>query len=247
MASHRIRRRGRIAIAASSSLLVLLALAASALGPRGDRPLARQPLALSLASGSSQVGFTSSDPRTVGASRDSERQSMGNAAGQQVGPPVGQQSRQSNGALTRLARSAEKAANKLATNTWVLPTVGYTLTAGFGMTSRLWASFHTGLDFAAPTGTPIFAVASGVILQTGWAGPYGNRTVEGLPDGTELWYAHQSEIGVRAGQSVLAGQTIGKIGATGNTTGPHLHLEVRPGGGDPVDPFAALVFHGLHP
>lgn len=247
MASNRTRRRGRIAIAGSSSLLVLLTLAGSALDQQGNRPLARQPLGLSLASGTSQAGFTSSDRRTINASRDSQRQAMGNAAGQQVGPPVGQQARQSNGALTQLARSAEKAASKFATNKWVLPTVGYRLTAGFGMTSRLWASFHTGLDFAAPTGTPIFAVASGVILQTGWAGPYGNRTVERLPDGTELWYAHQSEIGVRPGQSVLAGQTIGKIGATGNTTGPHLHLEVRPGGGDPVDPYAALVFHGLHP
>ena len=113
--------------------------------------------------------------------------------------------------------------------------------------SGLWASVHTGLDFAAPTGTPIYAVAGGVITETGWDGSYGNKTVERLPDGTELWYAHQSSIGVKVGQQVLGGQTIGAVGSTGNTTGPHVHLEVRPGGGDPVDPYQALVFHGVTP
>ena len=69
-----------------------------------------------------------------------------------------------------------------------------------------------------------------------------------LEDGTELWYCHQSEIGVRArpaGRPVA--RSIGLVGATGNTTGPHLHLEVRPGGGDPVDPEEALIAHGVRP
>ncbi|MBV9830586.1 MAG: M23 family metallopeptidase, partial [Marmoricola sp.] len=91
------------------------------------------------------------------------------------------------------------------------------------------------------------AVTAGRITQTGWDGSYGNRTVETLPDGTELWYAHQSAITVRVGQQVAGGQTIGAVGSTGNTTGPHVHLEVRPGGGGPVDPYAVLVAHGLHP
>jgi len=68
-----------------------------------------------------------------------------------------------------------------------------------------------------------------------------------LEDGTELWYCHQSAFSVQPGDQVVGGQPIGLVGATGNTTGPHLHLEVRPGGGDAVDPYQALVVHGVQP
>ena len=68
-----------------------------------------------------------------------------------------------------------------------------------------------------------------------------------LDDGTEIWYCHQNAFGVSVGDVVRPGEQIGYVGATGNVTGPHLHLEVRPGGGDPVDPYAALVHHGLQP
>ena len=85
------------------------------------------------------------------------------------------------------------------------------------MAGGLWVSNHTGLDFAAPTGTPIVAVATGTITETGWAGSYGNRTIETLKDGTEIWYAHQSVISVHEGEAVRGGQQIGNIGSTGNT------------------------------
>jgi murein DD-endopeptidase MepM/ murein hydrolase activator NlpD len=91
------------------------------------------------------------------------------------------------------------------------------------------------------------AVANGTITKTGDAGAYGNQTVQTLEDGTEIWYCHQTDIGVSPGDKVTSGQQIGTVGSTGNSTGPHLHLEVRPGGGDPVDPYEALVFHGLKP
>jgi len=124
---------------------------------------------------------------------------------------------------------------------------GYRLTSRFGEVSYLWSSFHTGLDFAAPVGTQIRAVASGVVAEAGWDGAYGYKTVLRLPDGTEIWYCHQDSIGVRVGQVVAKGAPIGSVGAPGNVTGAHLHLEVRPAGGDPVDPEAALGAHGVSP
>ncbi len=131
-------------------------------------------------------------------------------------------------------------------NRWHLPVASYHLTARFG-DYGLWSSYHTGLDFAAPSGTPIYAVANGTISSASYDGSYGNKTVETLEDGTELWYCHQTSFVVSAGQTVHAGELIGYIGSTGHVTGPHLHLEVRPGGGDPVDPYSALVVHGVTP
>ena len=187
------------------------------------------------------------DDRQRAISRDSERDAQRDAADQELQRVVESQARQRNAALSSLAKSAERQASKIAKNLWVLPTTGYHLTARFGMAGGLWSSNHTGLDFAAPTGTPIVAVANGTITETGYDGSYGNKTVEKLKDGTEIWYCHQSAISVRTGDRILGGHRIGNIGATGNVTGPHLHLEVRPGGGDPVDPYSALVYHGLKP
>jgi len=130
---------------------------------------------------------------------------------------------------------------------WVVPVAGYRLTARFAQSSGLWSSGkHTGLDLAGPSGTEIIAAASGTVKTAGYEGAYGNKTVIVLDDGTEteMWYAHQSRITVEEGQTVRAGDVIGYTGATGNVTGPHLHIEVRPGGGDPVDPEQAFREHG---
>ncbi|MFJ9915211.1 M23 family metallopeptidase [Actinacidiphila glaucinigra] len=127
---------------------------------------------------------------------------------------------------------------------FVKPVSSYTLTAGFGESSSLWANTHTGQDFAAPTGTPVKAIHSGTITEAGWAGSYGYRIILTLDDGTELWYCHLSSMIVTSGK-VNTGDTIGRVGATGNVTGPHLHLEVRPGGGDPIGPMGWLRSKGL--
>ncbi|WP_055494443.1 M23 family metallopeptidase [Streptomyces sp. TP-A0356] len=129
-----------------------------------------------------------------------------------------------------------------------LPTSSYTLTSRFGDAGAMWSSgYHTGLDFAAPTGTLIKAIHSGTITSAGWAGAYGYRTILTLDDGTELWFCHQSSISVSAGQKVATGDVIGRVGATGNVTGPHLHLEVHPGGGSAIDPMAWLQGKGINP
>jgi murein DD-endopeptidase MepM/ murein hydrolase activator NlpD len=150
------------------------------------------------------------------------------------------------GLLEALARAKQRAARLAAlAHLYRLPVSGYHLTAGFGEGGGLWSHGHTGQDFACPTGTPIHAVASGTIISAGWDGAYGWKTVERLADGTEIWYAHQSAMLVRSGP-VYAGEVIGRVGSTGNTTGPHLHLEVRING-VPINPMPWLRAHGLHP
>ncbi|MGW1378562.1 M23 family metallopeptidase [Streptomyces sp. NPDC002446] len=128
---------------------------------------------------------------------------------------------------------------------FLAPVSSYTLTASFGQAGDRWAADHTGQDFAAPTGTPVKAVHSGTITQAGWAGSYGYRIVLTLDDGTEIWFCHLSSM-VKTSGKVSTGDVIGRVGATGNVTGPHLHLEVRPGGGDPIDPMPWLREHGVN-
>ncbi|MFD0383135.1 M23 family metallopeptidase [Streptomyces stramineus] len=132
------------------------------------------------------------------------------------------------------------------TGSFALPVGSYTLTAGFGQSGNMWSANHTGQDFAAPTGTPVKAVGAGTITQAGWAGAYGYRVVLTLDDGTEVWFCHLSSMVVTSGK-VDAGDVIGRVGATGNVTGPHLHMEVRPGGGAPVAPLSWLRGKGLQP
>ncbi|MFB6617342.1 M23 family metallopeptidase [Streptomyces sp. NPDC056367] len=143
------------------------------------------------------------------------------------------------------AAKAEQERVAKSAGSYSLPTSAYTLTSHYGVAGSMWSSgYHTGLDFAAPTGTPVKAVAAGKITSAGWSGAYGYRIVLELEDGTEVWYCHLSSMSVTSG-SVGAGDTIGRVGATGNVTGPHLHLEVRKGGST-VDPLAWLTSKGLN-
>ncbi|MGY5107000.1 M23 family metallopeptidase, partial [Streptomyces sp. 900105245] len=145
-------------------------------------------------------------------------------------------------------KAEEERLRKLAAS-FKLPVASYTLSGTFGQPGSMWSSgYHTGLDFAASTGTPIRAIHSGTVTEAGWAGAYGYRTVLTLDDGTELWFCHQSSLNVSAGQKVSTGDVIGRVGATGNVTGPHLHLEVHPGGQSTgVDPASWLRDKGLTP
>lgn len=148
--------------------------------------------------------------------------------------------------LDEMRKAAEQQAAKIKENKWVLPLAHYQITATFGQYG-LWASYHTGLDFNGETGDPIMAIANGTVTSAGYDGAYGNKTVVTLDDGTEIWFCHQTSIYVSVGDRVNGGEVIGTVGATGHVTGSHLHVEVRPGGGGPVDPFQAFVEHGVVP
>ncbi|WP_151770516.1 M23 family metallopeptidase [Streptomyces abyssomicinicus] len=133
-------------------------------------------------------------------------------------------------------------------------TGGYTAPAdaalgtAYRTAGSMWSSgYHTGVDFALPTGTPLKSVAAGTVVSAGNGGAYGNQVVIQHQDGMYSQYAHLSQLSVSAGQSVTVGQQIGLSGATGNVTGPHLHFEVRtsPDYGSDVDPVGYLRSHGV--
>jgi murein DD-endopeptidase MepM/ murein hydrolase activator NlpD len=115
------------------------------------------------------------------------------------------------------------------------------LTSGFGYRTHPITGvrrLHAGVDIGAPTGTPIVAAADGRVTFAGWRGGYGKTVLIDHGNLVTL-YAHQSAVGVRAGQTVRRGETIGRVGSTGQSTGPHLHFEVRVNG-RPRDPLPYL-------
>lgn len=107
--------------------------------------------------------------------------------------------------------------------------------------------YHTGVDFPVATGTSVKAVAAGTVVSSGWGGSYGYEVVIRHGDGKYSQYGHLSALTVKAGQKVAAGQRIARSGSTGNSTGPHLHFEIRtgPGFGSDVDPLAYLRAGGV--
>ncbi|MEU5399849.1 M23 family metallopeptidase [Streptomyces sp. NPDC005963] len=128
-----------------------------------------------------------------------------------------------------------------------LPLSSYRITATYGQSGPMWSSGqHTGLDMAASSGTPLKAVTSGTIKSAGWSGSaYGYQIILKLNDGTEVMYAHLSSLNVSAGQKVGTGEMIGRVGATGNVSAAHLHLEVKTAGGSDIDPLSWLRGKGL--
>ncbi|MEV5908635.1 peptidase [Streptomyces sp. WAC 01325] len=133
-------------------------------------------------------------------------------------------------------------------NGFSAPLSGASLGTGYKVAGSMWSSgYHTGVDFAAATGTPLKAVGAGTVVSAGWGGAYGNQVVIQLADGYYAQYAHLSSLSVSSGQTVTAGQQIGLSGATGNVTGPHLHFEIRttPDYGSDVDPVAYLRAKGV--
>jgi murein DD-endopeptidase MepM/ murein hydrolase activator NlpD len=126
----------------------------------------------------------------------------------------------------------------------VLPVNGARLSSGFG--SR-WGTLHAGIDFAGPVGTPEYAAMDGVVLQAGAASGYGLAVYIQHTDGVVTVYGHMEQILVAPGQVVKAGETIALLGNRGQSTGPHLHFEVRLGGmdGQKVDPLPWLRERGV--
>ncbi|MFJ7075806.1 M23 family metallopeptidase [Streptomyces sp. NPDC098781] len=146
---------------------------------------------------------------------------------------------------------AKKAPAKKAVS-WVKPVKKYTKSASFAQAGGMWQSTHSGQDFAVPTGTQVMAAHGGTVVKAGGNGAgdgpaYGNAIVIKHGNGTFSQYAHLSRIDVKVGQIVKTGQNIAKSGNTGNSSGPHLHFEIRKTAnyGSAIDPVAFLRAQGL--
>ncbi|MEV0180687.1 M23 family metallopeptidase [Streptomyces sp. NPDC050625] len=155
------------------------------------------------------------------------------------------------GATAVVGTGVASAATASATS-WVDPVQKYTLSASFMQNGSHWAHKHSGQDFAVPTGTEVVAAHGGTVVKAGGNGAgdgpaYGNAVVIQHGNGTYSQYAHLSRIDVKIGQVVKTGQHIALSGSTGNSTGPHLHFEIRttPNYGSAIDPVAFLHSKGV--
>ena len=109
---------------------------------------------------------------------------------------------------------------------FALPVRRYTITARFGEHGSHWHLRHSGLDFKAPWGAPVYAVQAGRVVKLAWHPAYGKMVILEVSPGVTIGYCHLSSVLAKVGP-VKAGQMIGRVGRSGNATGPHLHLEVR--------------------
>ncbi|WP_058045370.1 M23 family metallopeptidase [Streptomyces roseifaciens] len=152
--------------------------------------------------------------------------------------------------LRRAAAGGGTGADHAAAQTparWTRPVASYQLTAGFGGVGANWASTHSGQDFAVPSGTPVRSIGAGTVVAAGCGGAFGISLVVQHDDGWYSQYAHLAATYVTPGQQVRAGQWIGLSGTTGNSTGPHLHFEIRtsPEFGSAIDPVPWLNARGV--
>lgn len=154
------------------------------------------------------------------------------------------------GASVALGASVASAAP--ASASWVDPVKKYTLSASFAQAGGMWQSTHSGQDFAVPSGTAVVAAHGGTVVKAGSGGAgdgaaYGNAIVIKHGNGRYSQYAHLSRISVKVGQVVRTGQRIALSGNTGNSSGPHLHFEIRTTAnyGSAIDPVAFLRAKGV--
>ncbi|MGY3203578.1 murein DD-endopeptidase MepM/ murein hydrolase activator NlpD [Streptomyces sp. TE5632] len=146
----------------------------------------------------------------------------------------------------RKAAAEEAARKERLRPKFALPVAQHGLSAYYGQSGINWMSVHSGIDFPVSYGAPVMAATDGTV-RTQYNSAYGNMMIVTAMDGTETWYCHLSSYQVPTGTAVKAGQPIAFSGNSGNSTGPHLHFEVRPGGGSAIDPLAWFRSHGLDP
>jgi murein DD-endopeptidase MepM/ murein hydrolase activator NlpD len=150
---------------------------------------------------------------------------------------------------TAVARGVERtkiaAAKRTAlAHSWRLPISNPVTTSGFGYR---WGRLHAGEDFAVSMGTPLASMSTGTVAFAGEESGFGKLVEIRYWDGTISYFGHMSVVSVNVGESVNPGEIVGQSGNTGHSTGPHLHLEIHPDGGEAVDPLPWLADHHIAP
>ena len=134
-----------------------------------------------------------------------------------------------------IAQKTVESVGRIAGNSLNKPLTGGSISSRFGSRSAIRSSSHTGLDIATPSGTPVTPIAPGTVKFADYKGSYGNLVIVDHGNGIESYYAHCSEIYCEEEQIVDVATVISAVGSTGNSTGPHLHLEIRQNG-TPLNP-----------
>lgn len=140
----------------------------------------------------------------------------------------------------KLAATVAVAKRAALVHSWRLPIKNPVKTSPFGYR---WGRLHAGEDFAVSIGTPLAAMSTGTVAFAGAQSGYGNMVEIRYWDGTVSRYGHMSRVSVNVGAAVVPGQIVGLSGNTGHSTGPHLHLEIHPNGGQAIDPLPWLASH----
>jgi murein DD-endopeptidase MepM/ murein hydrolase activator NlpD len=231
------RRRPALYLAAA----LVAATSFSTVTAHGPRAVAATPVDHSV-SIAHELGLDS-QPATVTAA-DAQHLRQLAASRNQRGAEEVAAARVQTAADQRVQAAADQRAAEVARPKAVLPVAGARLTSTFGMR---WGVLHAGIDLAAPLGTPEYAVMEGVVLRAGPASGFGLAVYIQHANGDVTVYGHMEKILVTEGDVVQAGDTIALLGAMGQATGPHLHLEVHVGGmmGTKIDPLPWLRERGV--
>ncbi|MES4904051.1 MULTISPECIES: transglycosylase family protein [unclassified Streptomyces] len=178
-----------------------------------------------------------------------QRAEAADRAKQRAEQAAKQRVEQANKARERAKKQSGSAAHSSSSSaSFTTPVASHAIGTAYGVSGSNWSSgHHTGVDFPVATGTQVRAVGSAEVVAAGWGGAYGYQVVLRHPDGMYSQYAHMSALSVHVGQTVSGGQQIGRSGATGNVTGPHVHFEIRTGPdyGSDVNPLAYLRSKGV--
>jgi len=238
-------RRARLPRAFSSSfVLPTTAAAALVVTATGATVAESAPLTLDLSGQQTAIARTeqASDEAT-GTDIAQRRQ----ASGIQTAALQGRVEAQQRATRTAKRKAAAAAATRAKAvregKRWVKAIRTRNITSDFG---ARWGKTHDGLDFGAPTGTPVYAMSKGTVILSDNVFSFGNKVEIRYWDGTVSWYGHLSRRDVNTGDTVMPGDQVGLVGNTGHSFGSHLHLEIHPTGGDnPIDPYPWLAKKGL--
>lgn len=198
------------------------------------------------------IGVTAALGAGVASAADGGLLSLTSGVGKTVSAQADAQAKAAADAKAAKAAAAKaKAAAAKKANAWVKPVDKYILGSTFGLAGNMWSSKHSGQDFVVPSATPVKSAFHGTVVKAGPNGggdgpAYGNAIVVKHDNGMYTQYAHLSQIQVHVGQKVATGKQLGLSGSTGNSSGPHLHFEVRtgPNYGTGVEPTGFLRAHG---